>query len=143
MTAHDVMSTPVATVPETGTIFDAWTVMVTCRVRHTVVVRGDRCLGMLDDRDLVAAWSDGPSALQATPVKRLLRQRTACVLPDAPLRQVAAIMNTSRVDAVPVVAADGKLTGLITAGDVVHAVSQHGLHVTYPDADTDVALDGE
>jgi CBS domain-containing protein len=39
-------------------------------------------------------------------------------------------MNHARVDAVPVVDTTGKLRGLVTAGDVVHAVSQHGLHAS-------------
>jgi CBS domain-containing protein len=128
LTAADAMTSPVVTVPETATLFDAWTVMVSFHVRHVVVVRDDHCLGVLDDRDLVSAWNSGPSALQATPVRRLLRDRTSCVLTDALLSQVADLMNTSRVDAVPVVEANGKLTGLITAGDIVHSVSRHGLH---------------
>lgn len=131
ITAADAMSAPVVTVPESGTIFDAWTVMVTCQVRHTVVVRGDRCLGVIDDRDLVEAWHDGPGALRATPVRTLLRDRTSCVLPDTSLQEVAAIMNQARVDAIPVVEPNGKLTGLVTAGDLVHAVSRHGLHAQY------------
>lgn len=130
MTAGDAMSSPVATVPDSGTILDAWSVMNTCHVRHAVVVRGDHCVGVLDDRDLVEAWHLGPSALQATPIKRLLRDRTSCVLPNASLRQVAELMNHARVDAVPVVDTTGKLRGLVTAGDVVHAVSQHGLHAS-------------
>jgi CBS domain-containing protein len=134
VTAADAMTSPVVTVPDSGTIFDAWTVMVTCQVRHTVVVRGDHCLGVIDDRDLVRVWSDGPSALRATPVKSLLRGRTCCVLADTPLQQVAAIMTEARVDAVPVVEPDGKLTGLVTAGDLAHAVSRHGLHADYETA---------
>lgn len=137
ITAADAMSAPVITVPESGTIFDAWTVMVTCHVRHTVVVRGDHCLGVVDDRDLVEAWHEGPGALRATPVKKLLRTRTSCVLPDTPLKEVAAIMNHTRVDAIPVVEPNGKLTGLVTAGDLVHAVSRHGLHAERPAEDED------
>lgn len=129
LTAADAMSSPVVTVPESGTIFAAWSVMIACKVHHAVVVRGDHCIGVVDDRDLVDAWQQGPGALRATPIKSVLRDRTSCVLPSTSLRQVANIMDSSRVDAVPVVDATGKLDGLITAGDVVHAVSRHGLHV--------------
>jgi CBS domain-containing protein len=129
VTAEEAMSSPVATVPETGTILDAWTVMVTCGVRHTVVVRDDHCLGVLDDRALVNAWHAGPGALRATPVKQLLSGRTSCVLRDASLRQVAQIMESAYIDAVPVVEPDGTLMGLITATDVLRTVSQLGLHV--------------
>jgi CBS domain-containing protein len=36
-------------------------------------------------------------------------------------------MNTNRVDAVPVVDESGKLLGLVTADDVVHAAATKGL----------------
>ena len=135
VSAADAMSSPVVTVPETATIFDAWSVLVHCRVRHAVVVHGDRCVGVVDDRDLVEAWHRGPGALRATAVKALLRDHTSCVLSDAPLREVARIMNEARTDAVPVVETDGKLVGLVTAGDVVHAVAEHGLHAEDTEAD--------
>ncbi len=102
--------------------------MLTCRVRHAVVVRAGHCLGVIDDRALVEAWHERSSALRATPVSKLLRDHTCCVLPETPLQKAAAIMYRSGVDAVPVVEADGALIGLLTAGDVVHAVARHGLN---------------
>lgn len=128
LTAADAMTSPVVTVPDSGTIWDAWSVLINCRVRHAVVVSRERCVGVIDDRELVQAWQQGPSALRSTPIRALLHDRTSCVLPEAALSQVASLMNTERIDAVPVVDASGKLLGLITAGDVLHAVAQYGLH---------------
>jgi CBS domain-containing protein len=126
--AADVMSTPVATVSDQGTIWDAWSVLISCRVRHAVVVSGSHCVAVVNDRDLVDAWQQGPSVLRRTPLRSLLRDRTSCVLPDASLSQVAELMNADRVDAVPVVDVHGELLGLVTAGDIVHAVARYGLH---------------
>jgi CBS domain-containing protein len=134
LTAADAMSSPVVTVPDSGTIWDAWSVLINYRVRHAVVVSHEHCVGVIDDRELVRAWQQGPSVLRATPVRLLLRDRTSSVLPGAALSQVAALMNTEQIDAVPVVDASGKLLGLITAGDVLHTVAQYGLHnATSPD----------
>lgn len=132
--AADVMSTPVATVSDQGTVWDAWSVLISCRVGHVVVVSGSRCVAVLTDRDLVDAWQQGPSVLRRTPIRSLLRDRTSCVLPDASLSQVAELMNVERVDAVPVVDIHGELLGLITAGDIVHAVARYGLHAGGGDA---------
>jgi CBS domain-containing protein len=126
------MTTPVVIVPESGTIWDAWSLLISGRVRHAVVVSGERCIGIVDDRDLVKFWQHGPAELQTTPIRALVRRSTSCVLPDATLSQVAALMNVERIDAVPVVDAHGKLLGLITAGDVLHAVSRHGLYEDPP-----------
>lgn len=127
ITASDVMTSPVFTVPESGTIWDAWSILFNCAVRHVVVVSNQHCVGVVDDRDLVQAWLLGPTALRAAPIRELLHERTSCVLPDCALQQVAELMNTERVDVLPVVDPTGKLVGLITAGDVVHAVARFGL----------------
>jgi CBS domain-containing protein len=103
VTAETVMSSPVITVSAGQSLWDAWTAMSSCGVRHVVVTVRERCVGVIDNRRLVAAWQQGPGHMQHTSVRSTLDHRTACVLPDAPLSGVAAIMNTNQVDAVPVV----------------------------------------
>jgi acetoin utilization protein AcuB len=136
------MTSPVVTVPDTGTIWDAWSLIINCHVRHAVVVAGDHCVGVVDDHVLVQAWQRGPSALRSTPIRALLRDRTSCVLPDAPLSQVADLMNSERIEAVPVVDEHGRLLGLITPCDILHAVAHYGLyddHVERRGAEADQA----
>jgi CBS domain-containing protein len=125
--ARDAMSTPVASVTDTSPIWDAWNLAITRGIHHVVVVSGDHCAGVITDRQLMAAWHHGADILRTTPIKQLLLARTSCVLPDAPLRQAATLMSADHVDAVPVVDESGRLLGLITAGDIVHAVAQHGV----------------
>jgi CBS domain-containing protein len=127
LTAGDVMSSPAITVSDSATIWDAWSAMFTNGVRHGAVVRGAHCTGVIDDRRLIQAWQQGPNALRSTPIGTLVRVPTSCVVREASLRRVAKIMNVERVDAVPVTDPAGRLLGLITAGDVVHAVAQLGM----------------
>ena len=134
LVAGDIMSRPVAAVRSTASAWEAWNVALRDHIRHVVVVDAHRrCLGVLTEADLVAAWDRGPHRLATTPVRDLLAERTACVLSDAPVRQVAALMNQERVDAVPVVDEHHDVLGLITAGDIVHAVSIDGVHHERPD----------
>jgi CBS domain-containing protein len=125
--AVDVMSSPVATAPESSSLWHAGDLMIGLGIHHVVVVKADHCIGVLTDRDVLEAWHRGPAAIRSTPVGRLVAASTACVLPEAPLSQVASVMNVNHVDAVPVVDETGKLLGLVTAGDIVHAVATHGL----------------
>jgi CBS-domain-containing membrane protein len=127
VTAADVMTSPVVTVQDSGTIWDAWSVLINCHVHHAVVVSGERCIGIVDDRVLVQAWQRGPSALRSTPIRTLLHDRTSCVLPASPLAHVASLMNTERLEAVPVVDDGGRLLGLITISDILRAVAHFGL----------------
>jgi CBS domain-containing protein len=134
VTAGAVMSSPVITVAQDHSLWDAWTLMSSCGVRHVVVTISNRCVGVIDDRRLVAAWTQGPSPMQHTSLRSVLDQRTACVLPDASLSTVAEIMNSNQVDAVPVVDKTGKVLGLITAVDVVRAVARWGVDALPPGA---------
>ena len=127
ITAEAVMSSPVISVGQDQSLWDAWTLMSSCGVRHVVVTVRDRCVGVIDDRRLIAAWPQGPSPMRHTAVLRVLDERTACVLPDAPLSAIAGIMNTNQVDAVPVVDDTGKVLGLVTAVDLVRAVARWGV----------------
>jgi CBS domain-containing protein len=127
--AADVMSSPVATIDETSSIWEAGDLMVGRRVHHAVVVRRGHCIGVLTDRDILEAWHRGPAALRSTGIGQLVAVRTACVLSDAPLSHVARVMNTNRVDAVPVIDESGNAIGIVTAGDVVHAVAEYGVSV--------------
>lgn len=129
VTVADVMSAPVATVDDTSSLWHASDLMIRFGIHHVVVLaaNGGRCVGVLTDRDVLEAWHRGPAVIRATPVRELVASSTACVLPDATLRQVSSVMNVNRVDAVPVVDETGKLLGLVTASDVVHAVAHYGL----------------
>ena len=139
VTAADVMTSPVVTVADSGTIWDAWSVLINCHVHHVVVVSGDRCIGIVDDRVLIQSWQRGPSALRSTPIRTLLHDRTSCVLPDSPVAHVATLMNTERLEAVPVVDDGGRLLGLITTSDIMHAIAHYGLHQKNASAETLVA----
>ena len=129
LTAADAMSTPVVTVADTGTVWQAWQLVYSHGIRHVVVLHGDHCVGVVSDRELIDQWQRGPHEVQTMPVRRLLHDRTSCVLPDAALKDVARLMNQQRIDAVPVLDQSGELLGLITAGDILHAVAVAGVAV--------------
>jgi CBS-domain-containing membrane protein len=127
LTARDVMSAPVVTATPATSPWAAWSSMVTFGIRHLVVTVDDRCVGLLDDREVFAQWPMGPLALRRTRVGTMMRDRVAAVLPDTDLRAIARVMTEDRVDAVPVVDDRGALLGLVTAGDIVAAVAAHGV----------------
>jgi acetoin utilization protein AcuB len=127
LTAGDVMSAPVVTATPDSSPWAAWSTMATKGVRHLVVTVGERCVGMVDDREIFAQWPMGPLAMRRLRIESIMRARTTVVLPDTDLRDVARVMVDDRVDAVPVVDTDGRLRGLITATDMVACVAARGV----------------
>lgn len=54
--------------------------------------------------------------------KEIMTRDVATVSPETSVREAAARMTEKRVSGVPVVAADGRLVGMLTASDLLHRV---------------------
>jgi CBS domain-containing protein len=89
------------------------------RVGCVVVVRGARPVGMLTDRDLairvVAAGLDP----EKTRVADIVTYDATTVSRDAGIEAAVRVMGERGVRRVPIVTEDGKVTGVVTADDLV------------------------
>lgn len=121
MKIREIMRPGAFTIGETDSLGDAYTMMKRARIRHLPVMTGDKLVGMLSERDVLAArartedinwWSVSVRAAMQSPVQ------TAG--PDDSLTEVAGRMADARLGAMPVVE-HGKLLGLATVVDVLDA----------------------
>jgi CBS domain-containing protein len=117
--AREVMTAPVVTVAARESLWAAWNMLHGFGLRHVVVVSGNRCIGVLDDRLIALQWPLG--ALKGHPVTagELVRPRSRSVQGDTPVAVVAQIMLDDCIDAVPVVDARGEIHGLVTVTDLL------------------------
>ena len=122
-TAAEVMSSPVVTVSKHETLWDAWGLLYRSGLRHLVVLDGTRCVGVIDDRRIVAEWPLGPATPHRRTVSEVMSRRCRVVIPATPISVVARIMLDERTDAIPVVTDAGDILGLITATDIVNLVA--------------------
>lgn len=98
------------------------------RIGAVVVVgEGAALLGVLSERDIVAALAaSGPAVLDA-PASSLMSEQVITCQPDTTVEELMATMTDRRVRHVPVLV-DGELAGLVSIGDVVKhhiAVLEH------------------
>jgi acetoin utilization protein AcuB len=125
------MARGVVTVAHSTTAATAWALMRARGIRHLPVLDGERRLiGMVSDRDLwqaILACSVLTEPARLTRALRGLRVNEAMswgvvtVSPDDELRRAARIMHERRLGALPV-AEGGRVIGIVTATDVVHAL---------------------
>lgn len=54
--------------------------------------------------------------------REIMTRDVATVTPEASVREAAGLMTEKRVSGIPVVAADGRLIGMLTASDLLHRV---------------------
>ncbi len=118
---RDIMSQPVLTVETNETLWDAWQLLFVSGLRHLVVIdRFGQTVGVLSDRNILAEVPATSEHLSSKLVADVMaRVPIAVIGPQADPRQAAAVMARATSEAVPVIAEDGRLVGIVTESDLV------------------------
>jgi CBS domain-containing protein len=88
------------------------------RIRHLPVVRNDRLVGILSDRDLLRYEGLDLEGVDARVGEAMTLAPITCSV-DTGVSRVAEIMIQHKIDSVPVVNAVGGLVGLVTSSDLL------------------------
>jgi CBS domain-containing protein len=125
LTVYDVMARDPAVVHAHASLFSAWAVMHDGQHRHLVVIDDDvRPIEVVDELDIAEEWPVGLRAPHHMPIHQLLRFRARPqVRTTDDIVTAAATMRGAHVDAVPVIDADGRLRGLLSASHFVRLVA--------------------
>ncbi|MBV0934542.1 CBS domain-containing protein [Marinobacterium weihaiense] len=122
--AAQVMTSPVLTIPLETSLRQAWNLMQAQEVSHLVVVDGEqRALGLLAREDIIRRGTDSPIS-----VSQAYRTRMVVASPDTTVTSIAASFVRYAISAIPVVAADDQLEGIITRTDLIRILlNEEGL----------------
>ena len=127
MLVQDIMQTKLYTVTPETTLPEALRLTGQRGVRHLPVLRGERLVGILSDRDLKQAMASPATSLEAHELRYLLDRlrveeiMTRAVItigPTAPIEDAARLMMLEKIGALPVTDGD-RLVGLVTETDVL------------------------
>ena len=85
-----------------------------------VVVSGDghHLEGIVSERDVIRQLAAGPEILDLTVAEIMTAEVHTCT-PSASIDSLMALMTEQRVRHVPVLTEDGRLSGIVSIGDVV------------------------
>jgi CBS domain-containing protein/nucleotide-binding universal stress UspA family protein len=128
---RDWMSLMLITVTPETSVSAAWDLMRERRVRHLLIVRVQRLLGILSDRDIRLALPSPATSLSQSTINYLLMnlkvdsimtRSPVTIGLDHPVSEAAMLMLERRIGALPVVS-DSTLQGIITQTDVLRAFS--------------------
>lgn len=130
MQARTAMTRDVICVNPEDTLADAHLIMEQWRIRHlpVVAVAGSRLLvGILSDRDVLrhGQLHEGRLSVPRLPVAQVMTAAPLTCAATSTVSHVAGLMLDHHIDAVPVVAADGELVGLITSSDLIELLRDH------------------
>jgi CBS domain-containing protein len=109
----------VATAPLTATLAEITKTLAAKKIGAVVVTdAGGRVVGIVSERDIIrVVAADGASVLDRAVTHAMTRDVITCT-EDRTLDELMALMTTKRFRHLPVVE-DGKLTGIVSIGDVV------------------------
>jgi CBS domain-containing protein len=99
------------------TLYDCARMMAEHDVGALPVYENEVLVGMITDRD-VAVRGVAARKEHDTPVREVMTTRVLCCAEDQELDQVAARMAEARVRRVPVLDRNGRLSGILSLGDV-------------------------
>lgn len=125
---REIMSAPAVSVSRTDTLAFAEELMIVERVRHLPVVDGDVLVGILSQRDLLAASistlsqpseEDDLELKRQHEVARAMRGTVETTTPEARVEAAADTLLSQRVGCLPVVDERHHLIGIVTSADFV------------------------
>jgi len=102
-------------------IEDAWKIMHTHRVRHVPVVKGDKLVGLVTQKDLLVNAQN--RSLLSLPVAEIMVFRVSTITTDTTAEEAAKVMLNKKISCLPVVE-DDKLVGIITESDFLKRLIQ-------------------
>lgn len=125
LTVADIMTRDVVTLSEDDSLEDARSCMKRGRIRHLPVVRGDKLVGLVTHRDLLAAsfsvfadvsHQEEHRLFSQIPVKELMHDAVTAP-PTMPVREAARLLLENKFGCLPVVDGEGRLLGIVTEAD--------------------------
>jgi CBS domain-containing protein len=111
--------TAVLTVPPEAPITELLAVLAERNVGAACVCEGDRLAGIVSERDVVRHLHERGADLLVAPVAEIMTTVVATCRGHEDVEQLSRTMTERRIRHVPVVDDDGKLTGIVSIGDVV------------------------
>jgi acetoin utilization protein AcuB len=129
---HRMTRDPITVAPD-DTLAHALHLTRTHRIRHLPVVGGDgRVAGILSDRDIRTAMpspltvedAERADFLERTPIAAVMSREVISVEENETIENAAKQLYRHRISSLPVVDHDGRLRGILTETDILHAFVQ-------------------
>jgi CBS domain-containing protein len=108
----------VVTIGVFESVRDAMHKMIEHKIAAVVLTNGAQVIGVVSERDILKAISDGGAAILNAPVGHIATGPLVAVSPEETTRRVMQLMTHSRIRHLPVME-NGQLAGIVSVGDIV------------------------
>jgi CBS domain-containing protein len=132
---------PAVSVRKDATVMEAVREMVARNVSATVVLDGDRLVGIFTERDVVKRVVLEKRDAATTPVSEVMTRQVATVRDDADRSSVLRTMNERHIRHLPVVDANGRVLAMLSMRHLLRA-EVYDLQQTVWELVAETAIDG-
>ena len=126
MRVYEVMSKGIESVKPDVLASEARNRMRQRKIHHLIVTRNGDAVGIVSDRDL--GGQKLPRSLGAWTVADLMTTPVLTVTTRTPVRRAAALMKGRSIGSLVVTAANGKVAGIVTVGDLLDLMARRPEH---------------
>ena len=112
---------PVVSVPMSASVLDAVNAMVAGNVGATVVLDGERLVGVFTERDVVTRVVSKGLSPGSTPVAEAMTRAVITVREDADRSSVLRLMNDKHIRHLPVVDGEGRMLSMLSMRHLLRA----------------------
>jgi CBS domain-containing protein len=106
------------TIGPDASVFDSLKIMAEKNIGALLVVKNDKLVGIVSERDYARKVVLQGKSSHDTPVKEIMTERAVCVQPDNTVEECMALMTDKHVRHLPVIEKE-KLIGVLSIGDLV------------------------
>lgn len=124
LTIRDVLeskSSALWSISPGDTAYAAMKIMAEKNIGVLLVIKREDVVGIISERDLARNVILKELSPKETPVKKLMTSDIYFITPDNPVEECMGVMTTAHIRHMPVFE-NGKLTGLVTFGDIAKAL---------------------
>ena len=124
MIACDIMTRKVCTISPEASVQETAQLLYQERISGVPVVNADgRIIGIVTEADIISKASR-----EGLRVADIMSHEIIAVAEDTPINEIALLLSERKIKRVPVVS-EGKLVGIVSRADIVHAVAEGHLIV--------------
>ncbi len=119
MIARDIMTRKVATIHPDASVQEAAQLLDQKRISGAPVVDADgKIIGIITEADIISKVNR-----EGLRVADIMSHNVIAVSEETPVNEIASLLTERKIKRVPVVH-NGKLVGIVSRADIVHAVAQ-------------------
>ncbi len=129
---RDFMTSPASSIEADSRLLDAALALRRSGFRHLPIVRGEKLVGIITDRDINRyapsllgniSQEEYNAIFENTPLERVMTKDPLFTTPDTPIGKVVATLHNRKLGCMPVVE-DGRLVGIVTVTDMLRLLHQ-------------------